>query len=154
MLGFKSTKSHANPAIKVFKQKRNLSYPNVVGPSSNYWIQVFEDGLDVSPLVAFCQRSDTVFEPIDGLISDSKAVVPKVKPEKLETLIEVGDLCFGLAQREFEFPEYLRHICQGVLSFFTAAAENHKVVSVSHMAQLLGLEGLIQVVENQVAQPW
>ncbi len=80
MLCFKSTKSHTNPAIQVLKQKCNLSYPDVVGPSSNYWIQVFEDGLDVSPLVAFCQRSDTVFEPIDGLISDSKTVVPKVKP--------------------------------------------------------------------------
>ena len=94
MLCFKSTYPHTNPAIKATKQVRNLSYPHIVGPSSNHWIQVFEDGLDVSPLVALRQRSDAIFEPIDGLVSDSKTVVPKVKPEKLETLVEVRDLCF------------------------------------------------------------
>ena len=45
--------------------------------------------------------------------------------------------------KEFQL-EYLRHKCQGVLSFFTAAAENHKVVRVSHMAPLPGLERLVR----------
>ena len=56
-------------------------------------------------LVAFCQRSDAVFEPIYGLISDSKTVVPKVKPEKLETLIEVPRPFVLVSLREsFSFP--------------------------------------------------
>ena len=83
---------------------KTASLASLANAGYNVRILDFDDGLDIPPLLATRQLSGSVFEPFDGLGSDTQAGV-KDEPEKLEAFPEIRDPCFGLVQRELELPE-------------------------------------------------
>lgn len=100
------------PAVHSSEQLGDLSYAEILGPSSEHCIELSDDGFDISSLLPSGHVADSLFELLHGFVSDSHTIVSKPEPEKLETLPEIREACLGLVEGEFEFSEYLLGIGQ------------------------------------------
>ena len=80
---------HADPLIQASESVKHLSHTKIVGISSDDRVKVLEDSLDIPPLLPPGHVSDTVFELLNGTLSDAKAEAAKVKPQELKSLVEI-----------------------------------------------------------------
>jgi hypothetical protein len=146
--------SHADPCIQVSKDIGNVCDTEVVGVSAKNRIKVFEDRLDVPPLVSPGHISDALFELLKGTRSNAKVVSAKVEPQELETLLEVREAGFRLMERESERTKGLLCECHGRSGFLRRFRENDKIISVSDVPPAFGLDFLVKGIEDNVSEQW
>lgn len=143
---------HANPFIQGSESPEDLCDAKIVGKSSNDRIKIMKDSLDVPPLLSPSQETDTVFEFLDGTRSDAKAEASEVKPQELETLVEIREASFRLMEREFEVPEDLLSVSHSLSGFLWRFREYDEVIGVSDMPPTFGFDILIEGIENNVGE--
>jgi hypothetical protein len=142
--------SHPDPLVQTSKQARNLCVSEVSGPSSQNRVKLLEDCFDIYPLLAPGQRSNAVSECIYGFLANSKAVSSQMKAEELKAGAEIRETSFRLMERQLESLKHLLDVFQGIRGFFGGAGEDQKIVGISDKSPISALNGLIQVIENDI----
>jgi hypothetical protein len=72
-LGLESAYAHTDPSVEASEQAADLRDAEVPRETSQDRVEVLEDRVDVSPLLATSQEPDLVLEPVEGFGADAKA---------------------------------------------------------------------------------
>ncbi len=151
--GLECANAHADPTVEPIEHADDFGGTEVPRETSNDRVEVEEDRVDVSPLLTLGQDSDLVLEVFDGLGADPHAEPSKAEAEELEALAEIRETSLCLMEREFESPQHLLDEGPGLDRLLGSGTEHDEVVCVPHVAVAPGLEGLVEVVEDQVREP-